>query len=55
MKVEHLAFSPDGNFLAAGSGADLLVYGMIDGKWAQISHIEYHTYSVRCSSRYSLC
>ena len=43
-----LAFSPDGNLLAVGCDCGLIyIYRLINGKWAQVSEIEYFVKSVR--------
>jgi len=53
MQVECLAFSPDGNLLAAGGGrGNMYVFGMINGKWGQVHHNKDHLDTVRYLPRY---
>ena len=47
MQVNSLAFSPDGNLLAAGChDGHVYIYGLTNGKWAQVSDNEHHSYQV---------
>ena len=44
MQVYRLAFSPDGNILAAGCGdGHVYIYGLTNGKWAQVSDNKHHS------------
>ena len=46
--MHRLAFSPDGNILAAGCGdGNVYIYGLTNGKWAQVSDIKHHSGFVR--------
>jgi len=56
MQVYRLAFSPDGNLLvAAGGGGHMYVFGMINGKWEQVSHNKHHSDTVRYLFYYFHC
>ena len=49
-QVERLAFSPDGNLLAAGcADGHIYIYGFRYGNWVQVSHNKYHSNDVRRS------
>ena len=44
IQVRCVAFSPDGNILAAGcSDGHMYIYGLTNGKWAQIFDIMHHS------------
>ena len=44
----RLAFSPDGNLLAAGCYDGYMhIFGLANGKWAQVSVLNYHSDIVR--------
>ena len=44
IQVWRVAFSPDGNILAAGcESGHVYIYGLTNGKWAQVSENKYHS------------
>ena len=43
-QMYRLAFSPDGNLLAAGCiDGHMYIYGLTNGKWAQVSYNKHHS------------
>ena len=46
-QVERVAFSPDGNILAAGCvDGHVYIYGLTNGNWAQVSVLKHHSEQV---------
>lgn len=44
LQVARLAFSPDGDLLAAGCwGGHMYIFALSNGSWAQVSYIKCHS------------
>ena len=55
VQVYCVQFSPDGTVLAAGcASGHMYIYGLDNGKWAQVAHLKHHTSTVRYISLLSL-